>query len=180
MSTVASIPSGKMYLFELRAPFERLEFQFVPEGLYWERSGNWVNIPIVGRNNSKKHLTGGEDKLNFQLDFNALYEKDRELCIRNFAFLQSLTASDGFAGPSRNVKIAWGGSSLFRHKVWIVRRVIGNMSLFHSDFNMNPQQIYVDVEMELDPAENLRLDDIRITAYDPVIENVKQLQRRPI
>jgi hypothetical protein len=153
---------SSFFIFELQEPFESLEFQFVPPELNWERSGNWVNVPIVGRNNSKKHLTGGEDRLSFTLDFNSLYEDDKALCIQKLTFLQSLTMTDGYSGPARNVKVAWGQSDLFRHKIWIVRRVGGKMSLFHGDYDFNPMQLYVDVELELDPVENLRLADVRL------------------
>lgn len=157
-----STTDNSFFIFELQEPFENIEFQFVPEELNWERAGNWVRVPIVGRNNSKKHLTGGEDKLSFTLDFNSLFENDKALGIRKLTFLQSLTATDGSSGAARNVKIAWGDSDLFRHKIWVVTRVGGKMSLFHSKFSYNPMQLYIDVEMELDPVENLRLDDIRL------------------
>jgi hypothetical protein len=162
-----STTNQSIFLFELQPPFERIEFQFMPEDFTWDRTGNWVNVPIVGRNNSKKHLTGGEDRLSFQLDFNALFEDDKQLCIQRMAWLQSLTATDGFSGPARNVKLGWGNSPMFRHKIWIVRRVSSRMGLFHSGFDYNPMQAYIDVELELDPEENLRLDDIRSDFIQP-------------
>lgn len=157
-----STTNSKFYLFEIQEPFGSIEFQFVPEELNWERIGSWVNVPIVGRNNSRKHLTGGEDRLSFTLDFNSYFEQDKADCIRKLSFLQSLTATDGSSGPARNVKLAWGESELFRHKIWVVKRVGGKMTNFHSKFNYNPMQLMVDIELELDPVENLRLADIRM------------------
>lgn len=157
-----STTDSAIYLFELQPPFERLEFQFVPQELIWERTPNIVRVPIVGRNNSRKHLTGGEDKLSFTLDFNSLFETDKQQCVKKLAWLQSLAVMDGFSGPPRNVKLAWGLSDMFRHKVWIVTRVGGKMSEFNSLFGYSPTQLYVDIEMELDPVENTRLSDVHI------------------
>lgn len=157
-----STTDGNLSIVELQPPFERLDFQFVPDILKWERTGNWVNVPITGRNNSKKHLTGGEDKLSFQLDFNAMFEEDKQLCIQKISWLQSLTAMDGYAGGARNVKLVWGMSAIFRHKIWIVRRVSSALSYFHSAFGYDPMQVLIDVDLEMNPTENRRLDDIRM------------------
>lgn len=153
---------NRIFLFELQPPFERIEFQFVPEELNWDRSGNWVNVPIPGRNNSRKHLTGGEDKLTLSLDFNSLFADDKQECIQKLTFLQSLTMNDGYSGPARNVKLAWGESDLFRHKIWVVRRVGGKMSHFHSNYGLNPMQLVMEIELELDPTENTRIQDVRL------------------
>jgi hypothetical protein len=149
-------------LHELKEPFERIEFQFMPETVTWGRVGNWVNVPIPGRNNSRKHLTGGDDTLKLSLDFNSLFELDKSMCIQKLSFLHSLTATDGFNGAGRNVKLAWGETDLFRFKIWIVRSVSGNMSQFNSNYGYNPQQLIVDLELELDPEKNPRLADIRL------------------
>ncbi len=154
--------SSLIYLHELSEPFERIVFQFVPEELVWDRSGSWISIPIVGRNNPYRHLTGGEDTLRYTLDFNSMYESDKDMCIKKLSFLQSLTMTDGFSGPGRNVKLAWGLSDIFRFKVWIVKSVSARMSLFDRNHSMNPQQLYIDVEMALDPEKNPRLADVRI------------------
>jgi hypothetical protein len=164
---------GKIYLLELQSPFERLEFQFVPEELNWERTGNWVNIPITGRNNSRKHLTGGEDKITFQLDFSGIMAQNPRLCIEQLSWLQSLTVTDGFAGIPRNVKLVWGESDLFRHKIWIMRRVGGKMLNFSSYHGMDPQQVLIDVEMELDPKENTRLNSVRLPKFVTAIRSVR-------
>lgn len=157
-----STTNNEIFLFELQQPFERIEFQFVPQELTWERSPSWVRVPIVGRNNSKKHLTGGEDKLSFSLDFKSLFEENKQMCIRKLSFLQSLCVMDGFSGPPRNVKLSWGQSDIFRHKIWVVTRVSGKMLDFHSGFGWNPMQTIIDVELELDPEKNTRLNDVRL------------------
>lgn len=152
---------GMIYLVELSDPQEKLSFQFVPPSLDWNRQGKWVNVPIVGRNNSHHHLTGGEDQLSFQLNFNSLFEIDKATCIKNLAWLQSLTMTDGFEAPARKVKLVWGISQLFRFKVWVVKSVNGNMHDFRINMGMMPSNIYIDVVLELDPDENQKIADVR-------------------
>lgn len=156
---LSTIDNDQIYIHELSDPFERIAFQFVPDDIRWERVGNWSSIPIVGRNNSKKQLTGGEDRVSFQLDFNGMFEQDKRHCLQKMRFLQSLTVTDGFSGPARNVKIAWG--DIFRFNVWVVKSVRANMSGFSSLNNYNPLQLILDVDFELDPAENQKLLDVR-------------------
>lgn len=151
-----------VFLHELSPPLERISFQYCPEDLNWRREGAWVDVPIVGRNNSKKHLTGGEDKLSLQLDFCGTFEDDDEYVIKQVTFLQSLTMLDGNDGPGRNVKLAWGNNSMFRHKVWIVKSVNSKLSDFNNNRAMNPMQAFVDLEMELDTAENSRIINVRL------------------
>lgn len=154
--------NNAMWIAELAPPFENLMFQFVPEDYSWQRTADWVKIPIAGRNNSKKHYTGGEDKLSFTLDFNAMFEQDKNHCINKISWLQSLAIADGYSGPARNVSIRWAQSDIFRWKIWIVRTVTAKASLFNSDYGMNPMQAYIDIELELDTKENSRLSSVRL------------------
>lgn len=149
---------GRIYLVQLDPPNEKLEFQFIPQFLDWNRIGNWVSIPIVGRNNSKHHLTGGEDQLSFQLNFNSLFEVDKQLCLRNLSWLQSLTMVDEFQAPARKVKLVWGEADIFRWKVWIVKSVKANVHDFRSNFGMVPTNLLVNIVLELDPDEHKTTD----------------------
>lgn len=157
-----STVDGSIFLLELSPPFERLEFQFMPPEWNWDRIPKTVQVPIVGRNHAKKQLTGGEDSLIFTLDFNSLYEHDKQLCMKKLAWLQSLTYNDSYEAPVRNVKLAWGTVDMFRNKIWYVSYVKGRASQFHSEFGYAPQQLAVDIKLELDPEENLRINQIRI------------------
>ena len=170
-----STTANQVFLFELQAPFERIEFQFLPQELNWDRTPNWVRVPITGRNNSRKHLTGGEDKLSFSLDFNSYFEENKNDCISKLSFLNSLTIMDGFAGAPRNVKLAWGTSDLFRNKTWVVTRVAGKMQDFHSGFGWNPMQLNVDVELELDPTESTALRDVRMFDLTNRATNIRSI-----
>lgn len=164
---------GRVYLHELQEPFEKLEFQFIPEELNWDRTGNWVNVPITGRNNSRKHLTGGEDRLQFQMDFSGIMAQDPRYCIQQLSWLQSMTVMDGFAGIPRNVKLVWGDSELFRHKIWVIKRVGGKLLNFSSYNGLDPQQCLIDIEMELDPKENSRLSSVRLPVYNQPIRSIR-------
>lgn len=147
---------------ELAPPYGTLQFQFLPEEVTWQRIGNFIPIAIAGRNNSKKHYTGGEDKISFTLDFNGMFEEDKEHCLQKITWLQGLAMADGYQGPARNVNLRWGQANPFRFKVWVVKSVTSRMSLFHENYGFNPMQAFIDVELELDPKENTRLSDVRM------------------
>lgn len=167
--------AGRIYLLELQEPFERLDFQFIPPELNWERTGTWVNVPITGRNNSRKHLTGGEDKISLQLDFSGILAQDPRYCIQQLSWLQSLTVLDGFAGVARNVKLVWGESDIFRHKIWVVKRVGGKLLNFSSYDGLDPRQALVELELELDPTENTRLSSVRLPQFKTPIRSIRDI-----
>lgn len=150
--------SGQLYIVELLEPFERLEFQFVPEPISWDRQPDLAPIPIVGRNNPRKHYTGGEDRLSFQLEFYA-DEEDRDDVRRKVMWLRSLTYNDGSNAPIRNIKLVWG--TLFRHEVWVVSKCAFQFMHFDSRYGYKPLHARVDLTLDLDPIENLRLQDVR-------------------
>lgn len=180
---------GQVYLVELKPPFQSLEFQFIPGEIQKERTGTWANIGIVGRNNSRHHLTGGEDKIELQLDFNSLFEADKARAYKSVTFLESLTLRDAKFGGYQNVKLVWGTSDIFRYKVWIVKSVRSTLGHFlssvdlkrttpvfdnHSGFDMGPTRAVVGVSLELDPVENERLATVRLGDYpiDPTLKAI--------
>lgn len=184
-----STTRGQVYIVELKPPYQALEFQFLPGEIQKERVGQWANIGIVGRNNSRHHLTGGEDRLELQLDFNSLHESDKSRAYKSVTFLDSLTLRDAKFGGYQNVKVVWGESDIFRHKIWIVKSVRANLSHFLStqdlkrtipiqntgtNFDMGPTRALVSVSLELDPVENERLATVRLGDY-PVDPTVKAI-----
>lgn len=170
----AKTNSSTWYIHELAEPFDKLELQFIPETLQWNRTGNWVDVPIPGRNNSRHHLTGGEDNVDMRFDFNGMFESDPDMCAKKLSWLQSLTMTDGFNSPGRRVKIVAGTSDIFRFKVWIVKSVSGALSMFHSGKGLNPQQLYVDVSFEQDPEMNTRIADVRLIDYNSQYNTIEE------
>lgn len=157
--------NDSIYILELAPPYERVTFQFMPPSFEWDRVGNWVSFPIVGRNNSKKHLTGGEDRITLTLDFNSLFEDNKKDAIDKMYWLQSLTANNGSVGKARNVSLQWGSSDIFRHKVWIVKRVKSIASEFSGKFGYVPTQMSLQITLEIDSDENTLINDIRAFSF---------------
>jgi hypothetical protein len=153
-----STTNSELYIVELVRPFERLEIQFVPPVLNWNRKADISSVQIVGRNHPKAHFTGGSESLSFQLDFYSDVE-DRSDVIKKVRWLQSLTYSDGSFGPARNVKIVWG--SLYKKDVWAVESVNVKLENFAQKHGWLPQQAWVDISLTADPTKNLRIQDVR-------------------
>lgn len=150
--------NNEIYIVEVQPPFERLAFQFMPEGVSYSRTANIQSIDVVGRNNNLYQYTGGTDVLKFSLDFFS-DEQNRKDVKRKVDWLKSLTMSDGGFGPARNVKIIMG--DMFKNDVFIVREVDAVFSNFDNRFNYNPIRATVKLSFVLDPKKNRRLKDVR-------------------
>ena len=149
---------NKLYIVELAPPFERLEIQFVPEGVSLSRTAEFAPLAVVGRNVPRRHFTGGESGLALQLDFYA-DSRRRDDVIQKVNWLESLTYADGGYGPARNVMLLWG--DFLKNRIWVVKSIRANYSGFHSQFNMLPQQAIVDIQLDADSKKNPRINDIR-------------------
>jgi hypothetical protein len=148
---------GKCFIVELAPPFERLEFQFMPENMKYTRSGTFATIAPVGRNNDVLHYTGGNDDLSFDLDFYS-DEKGYQDVLRKCNFIRSLVMSDGGYGPARNVKVVMG--NLFRKDIWVVKDVDIAYDYFAIE-NFLPRRASIKIKLQLDPKKNRRIKDVR-------------------
>jgi hypothetical protein len=153
-----STTGGQLYIVELSRPFERVEIQFAPQVLNWNREADISSVYIVGRNHPKQHFTGGSETLSFQMDFYSDVE-DRKDVIKKVNWLRSLTFGDGSFGPARNVKLVWG--DLYKNNVWAVKSVNVKLENFAPQKGWLPQQAWVDISLIADPKKNLRISDIR-------------------
>jgi hypothetical protein len=144
----------KIYIVELANPRERLEAQFVPEEINWDRSGNWQSLPVIARNHDNNHLTGGNDSIKLSFDFYA-DDIEKESVLQRVKWLQSLTYV-----PARRVKIIFG--DLFLDETWIVLSVKSRLTNFISYKNLKPRQAYVDIVFKQETEENLTIEDVRI------------------
>lgn len=148
----------QIYIVELAAPFERLEVQFMPEEYNISRRANYSKVQITGRNTPKYHFTGGEDSLNMKLQFMAHSTLGDEV-YKKVNWLRSLTFSDSFSGPTRNIKIVFGG--LYRNVNWLVTSVDAKFSRFDHRKVMYPIQAAVDITFVRDYALNQTINQIR-------------------
>lgn len=152
-----NLTGGQLYFVEVKPPFERLEFQFVPEKISNPREADIAQVAIIGRNLPRHHHTGGHESLAFTLDFYADEENRRDVK-RKCDWLKSLTYNEG-SGPARLVKLIWG--ELYSKETWVVKSVRPEFSMFHSQYGMLPCQAYVDIVLMRDSKTNITLRDAR-------------------
>lgn len=148
---------GKLY-FTALGSLERLEIQFVPPEISPERTANWAEIVIVGRNNPLHHYTGGSNSLSLTLDFHA-EEESREDVIRKCRLLESWSMNDGWSNPPERIKLTFG--KLFKEdEVWIIKAVKPTYSLFSPEHGMLPRQAMVQIDLALDTDRNRKVRDV--------------------
>lgn len=150
--------NDRVFIVETLPPFDKVSFQFMPEGISKTRSAKIKKINIVGRNNDKHQYTGGEDKLSFTIDFLS-DEENREDVYRKVNFLESLTMNDGSFGPAKNVKLVMG--KFFRKEVWLISSVKTAYSNNDDRYDYLPIRATVKIELILDPEKNRRVRDVR-------------------
>lgn len=154
-----STTQNSVFLIEADPPFDRLEIQFMPQNISWQRSARINGVAVVGRNNDQQQYTGGEDKLSFKLDFYADNEGNGEDVLRKVNWIKSLAYRDGNFGPARNVKFVIG--RLFREHVWAVKSVSINYDQFMPNHEFLPWRAGLTVSLVLDPSRNLTINDVR-------------------
>lgn len=148
----------RIFLVETMPPFERVNFQFMPENMTWNRQAKIQTIAVTGRNNDLFQYTGGSDTLNFSIDFFSDDETRSDVQTK-VNFLKSLPMSDGTFGPARNVKLIMG--KFLRDEVWLVRSVNTVYSNHDDRFEYLPRRATVKIQLILDPEKNRRLKDVR-------------------
>lgn len=137
--------------------FERIEIQFVPPSLSYNREATLAPIEVVGRNNPAQQWTGGNTSLSFKLDFFSLQE-NREDVMKKVRWLQSLTYRREF-GQVPLVKVAFG--KLFLKEQWFVKSVNVELTQFNPLQSWLPQQAYVDLNLQLNNEKDLNFTTIR-------------------
>ena len=148
---------GKCYIVELASPFDRLEFQFMPDNVKTSRSATFAAIAPVGRNNDVLHYVGGNDELEFDLDFFSDENTYKDV-VRKCNFLKSLAMADGGYGPAKNVKVVLG--KVFSKEVWVVKEVDVSYDYFSIE-NFLPRRASVKIKLQLDTKKNRRIRDVR-------------------
>lgn len=136
----------------------RLEIQFIPSDMSHERSGNWATADIIGRNDPKYQYVSGNTSFSMGLDFYA-DEESRTSVMRKVAWLQSLIANDAYRRPAPRVILVMG--EMFNKEVWIVEKAKAKYDNLSRPHGYLPQQAYVDIQLNLDPASNRGWGDIK-------------------
>ncbi len=145
---------------------EKLEFQYVPTELAYNREASLATIDVVGRNNPLQQWTGGNTSMSFSLDFYA-EDEAREEVIKKVRWLQALTYQKQ-NGSTPLVKLVFG--DMFLSEIWRVKTANVKYSNFHPAKNFKPCQANVEITLQLDSR------DERGNPYDFTAETFRKLK----
>jgi hypothetical protein len=137
---------------------EKLRIQTVPLEINVNPEANWAVIPSLGRNNPFYHYTGGEDTIEFTLDWYST-DKFKEDVVRNCRWVESLSRSDGYRQEPSRVILVFG--DLFKYTKWIVTSAKYRLSLFDRGNAMLPTQAYQDLVLRKVTFDNSTILDRR-------------------
>lgn len=163
---------GKCYLLQIQPPFERLEFQFIPQkAISWSRSLQTETIYVAGRNLPKFQQGGGEETISFSLDFFA-DETERKQVIQKVEWLRARTYHEGLNSRSQGkqidrLKLVIG--DMFKDEVWIITSLSAETDLFDRHDNYLPKRAAVNLTLSLAPDQDMYKRDIlwRNRPFDP-------------
>jgi hypothetical protein len=132
---------------------EKKKLPFVPKELKYEPTSNWKTINSMGRNTPLYHYTGGEDVLEFEIDWFTEVE-GREDVINNCKWVEALSKADGYAKSPPLVHLHWN-TELFSKSYWIVTAAPYRLLDFQAHRNMLPQQAYQQITLKRVTGSNL-------------------------
>lgn len=141
---------------------EKLSLVAIPLELRIANEANWQVIPSIGRNNPFYNYTGGEDTLEFTIDW---YSKDeiREDVIWRCRWLESLTRANAYRNAPDRVILLWG--DLFKYTTWIVASAQYRLELFDIEKGILPRQAYQEVVLKKVARENTSVVERRTSIY---------------
>lgn len=124
---------------------EKLRIQCVPMEISYAPESNWAVIPSIGRNNPFYHYTGGEDVLQFTLDWYSTDETRFDV-IDKCRIVESWTRSDAYKQAPPTIILVYG--DLFSVQKWILTSAQYKMSLFDKERGMLPRQAYQELTLK--------------------------------
>ena len=141
--------SSKLYLIALGS-LERLDIQFVPAEIGYNRSASYAKTEIIGRNVPKPNYSGGETTMSLVLDFYA-EEQNRKDVYERVTWLESLGYADTDK-KAENVKLVFG--EMFKKHRWVITSIGIKYTEFNPGFDFLPHQATVTLALTLDAEVN--------------------------
>lgn len=152
----------QLYLVAIDTPeIERLQFQYSPRDIKYDRNAQVTDIGIVGRNDNLHQYVTGSTTLRFDLDFYSL-EASRQDVKRKIKWLESQLYSEGERPPSR-IKIIFG--DLFKDEIWIMTVCSATYSNFEPVSGWLPLYATASLTFVRDTEFDLTATDIRTQSF---------------
>lgn len=154
----AQVTEGLLYLTALRS-LDRVDIQFVPKELDLNRTSDYAEIAIVGRNNPLYHYVGGSNTLTLDLDFYA-EDENKEDVIAKCRQIESWSMNNSYQQPPENIRVTFG--QLFKpNEIWLISSCPVKYSNFDKVKGFLPRQAYMTLELQLDTKMNRRSIDVQ-------------------
>lgn len=97
-----------------------IKLPFIPKELDYNSDSSYATVKPLGRNTSKYHYMGSEDKLEFEIDWHST-DSSRLDVISKCRMIEALSKSDGYNAPPHRVLLQWGENSvLFQDHIFVV------------------------------------------------------------
>lgn len=101
-------------------PLYKIRLPFIPREIRYNSESTFATIKPIGRNTSKYHFTGSEDKVEFEIDWFS-FDPYRQDVIENCRLIESLSKSDGYMKNPPTILLQWGNDNhLFKDHEFIV------------------------------------------------------------
>lgn len=152
----SQVPSN-MWLIRLNErgrQIEKLRIQCVPLEINVNSESNWAIVPSIGRNNPFYHYTGGEDILQFTLDWYSVDNKQQDV-IDKCRIIESWSKADGYVNSPPTIVLVYG--DLYVREKWIITSAPYRLSLFNKELGMMPRQAYQELTLKRITDHNLRM-----------------------
>lgn len=151
-------------------PGHSIAFPFIPKELNWQSESSFGAIKPIGRNTSRYHFTGSEDRLEFEIDWHS-FDQGRQDVIQNCRLVESLSKSDAYEKSPPIVLLKWGNEDhLFEDMEFIVTSASYKLTQFNKAQQINKQtqrthmmpiQAYQRVTLARVSSTNLTTKDIQ-------------------
>jgi hypothetical protein len=109
--------TSNVYLINLET-LDKIAIQFTPTEISVESTSNDVAIASMGRNHPLYQYTGGDESIEFEIEWVA-NDEDLMDVQRGVSWLKANSKNDGYANKKPRVALLWG-SELFNDAVWII------------------------------------------------------------
>jgi len=125
-----------LWIVNLDNPTQRTQLQFVPQDLDEDQDNTSATITSPGRNLPIYHHVGGENIIEFTLDWTSNEVNNFDV-LDKVRFITSLGQSDGYTKKAPRLKLIWG-DTLYSNAIWILHSVKTRYLMYNAVNEMRP------------------------------------------
>lgn len=125
------------------SPYVSLELQCRPNEVQVTPQGTWAAVSSMGRNNPFRMYTGGEDTIQFDINWYCDDPNNRGEVVTKCRLLESWSKANGYSSAPPVLQLLWGQSNIYKDDFFILESAsyklshFQNMALKRGDPNKN-------------------------------------------